>query len=79
MGMRNRNGSKHFLEHIVEILTVLRDEPLGPSSFYNRRPVQRIDTFYAYLRFLIKHRLIEKDEGIYRLTETGRKFLEIFS
>lgn len=75
----NKNKSKHFLESVVEIVKILKDQPLNSSDLFIKRPVMRSDRFYSYLRLLLKYGLVEKNEGIYRITEDGRRFLEIFS
>ena len=71
--------SKHFLESVIEIVKILKDQPLNSSDLFIKRPIMRSDRFYSYLRLLLKHGLVEKNEGIYQITEDGRRFLEIFS
>ena len=77
--VRKKGKRKHFLESVVEILWILTKEPLNSSDLFKKRPVTRSDRFYSYLRLLQKHGLVEKDEGVYRITEAGRNFLQIFS
>lgn len=78
--LQTRNGNqKHFLESLIQILRILDKEPLSPTDLLSKRPIHRHDNFYSYLRLLVSHRLIEKYEGIYRITENGRLLLRLFS
>jgi predicted transcriptional regulator len=77
--LRKKSKNKHFLESILAILAILKEGSLDSKELYTRRPIARADTFYSYLRLLLRHKLIEKEESVYRITEEGLRFLKVFS
>jgi predicted transcriptional regulator len=76
---RQQKKYKHFLEYLVEILQLLKNESLSSNDLFVKRPITRSDRFYNYVHLLIERGLVTKDGRLYRITEDGRKFLKTFS
>lgn len=77
--LRKKVKNKHSLELLLAILELLKQGSLKSDEMFSRRPITRRDVYYKYLRVLLKHGLVQKDEGVYQITERGNQFLKIFS